>query len=303
MINVIKTLNAFQIHTYSMYKNNFLQNSQQEEIDLLQQASIEEQIMTIAPQTLLSTIKDVSVTKLVNEMQKNGVFRVDSILSTEVVNELLTYILHELSLARDSTQQTNEYDKFSSVLSPNNRWDLKLPFSPPVEHALRLLLRKGTLLGDTLSSLVGDDAELFELASFVTINGAGRQVMHADTLWSKLPCLYTCTIALQDITPDMGPTVFMKGSHTKQTHRVFDKKPNSLLESTPHCLSTLSLGSAALYDSRTLHCGGANKSNKQRALFYFTFANPEGMDEDDDSWNVASIRNENKGKYKLRDFR
>ena len=40
----------------------------------------------------------------------------------------------------------------------------------------------------------------------------------------------------------------------------------------PHMLSLLSQGSAALFDSRLLHCGGANRSNRPRVIFYFTIA-------------------------------
>jgi hypothetical protein len=40
-------------------------------------------------------------------------------------------------------------------------------------------------------------------------------------------------------------------------------------------LGLLPKGCCAIFDSRTLHCGGANRSDKSRALFYFTFKNPK----------------------------
>ena len=58
------------------------------------------------------------------------------------------------------------------------------------------------VLGDTLQLLVGNEARIMELAAFVTIKGAGRQIVHSDTFWSRLPALYTCTIALQDVEVD-----------------------------------------------------------------------------------------------------
>ena len=39
---------------------------------------------------------------------------------------------------------------------------------------MNILLSKGSLLGETLLSIVGDDARIVELAAFVTIKGAGR---------------------------------------------------------------------------------------------------------------------------------
>ena len=46
----------------------------------------------------------------------------------------------------------------------------------------------------------------------------------------------------------------------------------------PHMLSLLSQGSAALFDSRLLHCGGANRSNRPRVIFYFTIAADNSSD-------------------------
>lgn len=67
-------------------------------------------------------------------------------------------------------------------------------------------------------------------------------------------------------------------------------------------LSNLKLGDVSIYDSRVLHCGTSNRSDKQRILLYATFRNPGGPSSDSDFWNVASIRPEYKGKYFLGDF-
>ena len=39
-------------------------------------------------------------------------------------------------------------------------------------------------------------------------------------------------------------------------------------------VGTLATGDAALYDGRLLHCGGANRADVPRVLFYLTFRNP-----------------------------
>ena len=64
-----------------------------------------------------------------------------------------------------------------------------------------------------------------------------------------------------------------------------------------------------MYDSRCLHCGTENRSDKPRILFYATFRNNADIskgignkEQQDDYWNVASIRPEYVGKYTLRDF-
>ena len=38
----------------------------------------------------------------------------------------------------------------------------------------------------------------------------------------------------------------------------------------PSCVALLQTGDAALYDGRLLHCGGANRSDALRILFYLT---------------------------------
>lgn len=100
------------------------------------------------------------------------------------------------------------------------------------------------------------------------------------------------------------PTSTLLGSHTKAVHKQFDssKTKNDVLTGRSHVLSTLKMGDMSIYDSRVLHCGTANRSNKQRVLLYATFKNPSGPSDDDDFWNVASIRPEYVGKYCLNDF-
>ena len=77
----------------------------------------------------------------------------------------------------------------------------------------------------------------------------------------------------------------------------------------PHKLSLLTTGDVSIYDTRCLHCGTENQSDKPRILLYATFRNSAdvqkgigGKDQQDDYWNVASIRPEYVGKYTLRDF-
>ena len=105
-------------------------------------------------------------------------------------------------------------------------------------------------------------------------------------------------MALQDIDPSMGPTVFIPNSITEDVYiqRVYDhwseplKHPHvwSDLEAGNSCHSRnkasranyshedcntfTHIGDAAIYDSRILHCGSANRSVNRpaRILFYFT---------------------------------
>ena len=84
--------------------------------------------------------------------------------------------------------------------------------------------------------------------------------------------LYTCFIALQDVRLDMGPTTWYPGTNTGAAHEAFkgEATKDELLKTYPAVLGTLSKGPCAIYDSRCLHCGTANKSMNSRSSFYFS---------------------------------
>lgn len=121
--------------------------------------------------------------------------------------------------------------------------------------------------------------------------------------------------------------MFIPTTHTEESFLIRateymtaeDSDEHSSLLTLPHMLSDLNAGSGALYDSRLLHCGGANRSPRPRVLFYFTVATAtkegvddtiddfdsilEGADDEiDTSGNTKSIRAENVG-FVLGDFR
>ena len=108
-----------------------------------------------------------------------------------------------------------------------------------------------------------------------------RQCIHADTI--HLPCpqypdvsadpLYTFFVALQDVEDNMGHTTFLPQTHTSQAHVLWNspqRQKEKFIESSPAAISSLKRGDIAVFDSRVLHCGCANTSDKRRVLFYFT---------------------------------
>jgi ectoine hydroxylase-related dioxygenase (phytanoyl-CoA dioxygenase family) len=95
---------------------------------------------------------------------------------------------------------------------------------------------------------------------------------------------------LQDVTLEMGPTVWIPRTHNREAHGAFldPTEKDALIKTTPAKLGLLTKGSCAIFDSRLLHCGSANRSEESRALFYFSFKNPDvGY-----TGNPASIRQE-----------
>jgi ectoine hydroxylase-related dioxygenase (phytanoyl-CoA dioxygenase family) len=200
--------------------------------------------------------------------------------------------------------------RFANVLLKENRCDLTIPLEDDlvVVDALLHVLQKSPV-GKMMSSMLGKDPSLYELSCLISDNGSQRQVVHPDT-----PCtsddgeadMYTCFIALQDIKKDMGPTTWIPSTHTTTAHTLFrddqldratgESPKDKLLRTSPSVLGLLPKGSCGIFDSRLLHCGGANESGISRSLFYFTFKNSEiGY-----PGNPASIRPELLSKYTLK---
>lgn len=73
----------------------------------------------------------------------------------------------------------------------------------------------------------------------------------------------------------MGHTTYLPRTHTATAHEIFNagiRQKEELIAASPPVITCLKKGDVAIFDSRVLHCGGANTStDKRRVLFYFTF--------------------------------
>ena len=185
-----------------------------DQIELNQTAAIEEEMLRLAVKSTLEAPDTLEPDDYVNTLRDTGVVRVNNVIQPESIFQLIGFIQAELadSIHAVTVDGVQPLDRFSNMLSSNNRWDLKLPLDNPIIlDAIRKIFNRQTSVSKVLTSLVTERGELFELAAFCTSSGAARQVVHADTLWSKHPALYTCAIALQDVQEDMGPTLFLPG--------------------------------------------------------------------------------------------
>ena len=227
-------------------------------------------------------------------LRQQGVVRIDHVLSHDLADNIRDFVF---DLRKESEQAVQSgsiklTERFAEVLLKENRCDLTLPLATATGitgDALVALLQQSAI-GETIKSLLGKDAVLYELSCLISDPGSHRQVMHPDTPCAsndEEPVLYTCFVALQDITVDMGPTTWMPGTHTLEAHELFQNEAtkDALLEKGPAVLGLLPKGSCGIFDSRLLHCGGANVSHltgggddnnrgTQRAVFYFSFRNP-----------------------------
>ena len=151
----------------------------------------------------------------------------------------------------------NETDAFGRVHERRHRYDVKLPLVAETEAALRALARA---LRPLVASAVGDAAELFDLSAVVADPGAAEQPLHPDQAWTDAATVVTAFVALQDVAPDMGPTLFVPGTASAATR-----------ENREQRVALLDAGDAAVFDARISHAGAANGSARRRVMFYVSF--------------------------------
>ena len=152
------------------------------------------------------------------------------------------------------------------------RFDIRLPYDDVVSEATATLLRGP--LGAALDALVGPEAQFWECAALISEEGAPAQTVHGDTFWDAEPCLYTAFVALQDIDPELGPTLFFPGSHLSADAQddLEDDGP-SALDAFEAEIGVMRAGACTLYDGRLLHAGQPNTQGT-RVLFYVSFKAP-----------------------------
>lgn len=240
-------------------------------------------------------------------VHKEGVLRVNNVLTEETTDNLRKYVLEQQELAADATERdvTTSRTFYGVENRRKNRCDLQLSLlrggfaadcsksdsdnanatyeTFALADALQELLGKDGTLRHLYENLVTPDGEFYELAAVITDPGSNRQTVHPDLPYQAKAPLYVIFLALQDVTVEMGPTSFLLRTHTSKANDIFNsgdksQKDNQLLKSDCR-LSTLKKGDAVMFDARTLHCGNANeeedKGGRTRALFNFSFRNPE----------------------------
>lgn len=194
--------------------DTMIQSDDEKELAII--AGIEAKQLSLGKKSELKTLKNGNNDEFLESMHGSGVVRINNLLPQEIAPRLVDFIRKELkeSIRDVEDGKVQPLERFSNMLSSANRWDFKLSLDNPMVMAtMKSMFQIDGPLGQLMTSLVSGDGELFELAAFCTSSGAGRQVVHADTLWSKQPALYTCALALQDITEDMGPTLFIPGKY------------------------------------------------------------------------------------------
>lgn len=224
----------------------------------------------------------VTAAAMADDIRRNGVIRLPSQLTPETCKVMRNHVLTVQSdvadlAASEATSSSASSPFFDATdyygVEPGRtcRTDLLLPIDATVQNTFSELLGASTPLRHLLCELFPLEAPLYEVAAVITSNGSHRQTIHPD-LPHKDECpLYVVFVALQDVTPEMGPTTFLRGSQ----HAPLPFHLDETLSEADVVVSTLKAGDAVVFDARILHCGNANSSTTTRAIFNFSFRRPD----------------------------
>ncbi|KAJ1462348.1 hypothetical protein M885DRAFT_431349 [Pelagophyceae sp. CCMP2097] len=238
-------------------------------------------------------------------LANDGVSRLDAVLSPATAAALRAFVLETKKAGEAAvTSGLPRTDYFADVLLRKNRCDVLLPLDAPVANALREALSPENGLAAALEATLGSGAVLYELAALISEPGAPRQVAHPDTPWHPASPLLTTFLALQNVLDTTGPTCFLPKTHSSQAHSEFfgaETVKDDFLRNASPTVALLKAGDAAVFDSRLVHFGTANRGEigSERVLFYFTFRNPKI----DDPGNPPSLRRNLANKFTLAGMR
>lgn len=228
-------------------------------------------------------------------VHRDGVLRINGVLSETTADKLREYVLQEQSFAeRETAKDPSKSRAYYGVENARkNRCDLQLSLlrggyaakegmdfeSHPLADTLQELLGVDGTLRNVYETLVTPQGELYEMATVITEPGSNQQMVHADLPFNPDAPIYVIFLALQDIDEFMGPTSFLLKTHTPKANDAFhgsESEKDNQLKNADCRLATLKKGDCVLFDARTLHAGNSNDivKGKTRALFNFSFRNP-----------------------------
>lgn len=242
----------------------------------------------------------------------DGVLGVRAALSAEVAAAAACEVDEALCTASARVEDQSDQDVryFGPVRERTNRWDLRLYFRGAVRAAV---LELATAVAPLLAEVMTDEALICELACIIADPGAPRQRLHADTKIDDRGYLVSTFVALQDVASDMGGTVVIPSSHHASLHADFKAACGSGSSGEPTTSTDVEekwavskgaqrfesrAGDALVFDSRVLHCGGANMSTKRRRMLYVTWRIPYC----EPSGSTYSLLPEYEGQFRLRNL-
>ena len=279
------------------------------------------------------SVREKQIQHQVAVLRSDGCLRINGALSESTARRIRACILREIDNAAaaveaDPSRIASIHEKHGIDQQRINRCVINLPLradvidgheeavcsidgsfekgtsqDPIVEAMEELLDPVDGALAPLVAKLCGANAPLYELASLVTYPGSLRQSVHPDAAHQPNAPLYAAFLACQDITEEMGPTLFLPGTHEPNAQRAkyddMGTREQMIAEFPSPKLATLKAGDLVIFDMRCLHVGSENHLalGSTRVLFNLTFRNPAA---DKDIGYEGSIRKKYHKKFNLK---
>ncbi len=194
---------------------------------------------------------------------RNGYYLEKELISKNDCQKLIKIINNEL---------TNPKKEEGNIRNKKNRKDLLLPVNSDIKNIIEKIKRQfKNLIENHLENPI-----LVECSSFLSYPSSLAQGWHKDVQHYKNTeqgNLITFAVSLADIDDSMGPLEVIPKSHKINLNNLGKygsiKSYISLKEITPKKMSCPK-GSVIIWDAKTIHRGGENKSSKVRPMFYFS---------------------------------
>lgn len=246
-----------------------------------------------------ATDKDATLAA-VRAVKEHGLAVIPRVLAPDPAAELsrtlharVDNVMRDLAAVQDiesmAVGSANGYHEV--VLRSPGRFDVPTSFDDFTEQQLAPF--KAVVQG-----VLGDDAVPVFCGVVFSKPGSSAQEWHADSLHLyEVPTpahLLNVLMILDDITMEMGPTEFAPGSQQLTNHRSnprvkADEVVYQFATNSPEAIgmegddltfqTPLPAGSVVVFDDRILHRGGANASDVNRYVAYFSYKRPWFIDE------------------------
>ena len=184
----------------------------------------------------------------------------------------------EARLAERGVKLSEKFNYEEIACRNSGRYDMKVEGDAAIEE----LIEKGPWR-PLLSRLLGPEYVSLYQSAIVSVPGAGQQALHSDnghlfglegTQVPEAHCV-TLIVPLVDVNEENGPTDFWPGTHrADKAKALMDDTEVHIVPRDRAAEMAGAKGDAIVFDTRTVHRGGANRGKERRPILYLAFARP-----------------------------
>jgi hypothetical protein len=168
-----------------------------------------------------ATSSDASELSISGTLVRDGVIRINSILTSDVCDRLRSSVNEHLKRDMASCVEQTQAGGYGNVLCREHRWDLYQHNDGIISEALTHMLGSSSsslslLFKDLFSNNINSvfspfdgSAQFHELSVLVSDPGAASQPIHPDSTYTPFAPMYTVFVALQDVEESCVTKIYL----------------------------------------------------------------------------------------------